>query len=300
VQLLAPSPPPARPIPYGLVSLWDMINYCSATSSAVLAALATQEEYARRKALHEPLGLLGKHEKEEASETLDLCSNAFAFLDSRLIEGRIDDFRLRMKREVFQWLDLAAESLALNDVIACELKQHHFYHYPKDKAELLLRVPQDWAATLKAFPSVKEDVEAAVDCYALGHSRASVYHSMMILESGLPALATRLKVKFNPNKATWAEITKGIRDKIIAERGALAAHPKGTAPPSRSAAKRKSAFLEACEEAVIEFRFFTTLWRNHVAHGRVHYDDNDAKKALDHVRNFMEVIVTKLKLQDRG
>ncbi len=120
----------------------------------------------------------------------------------------------------------------------------------------------------------------------------------MVLEFGLPALATRLKVKFVPDRATWADLTKEITKKITTERLVLANTPKGAKPPSRAAAKKRSAFLEACEEAVIEFRYFTTVWRNHIAHGRGDYDENDAKKVLEHVRTFMEAIVIKLKLKE--
>lgn len=219
--------------------------------------------------------------------------NALFIADDRL--GTI----YNIVRQRGRYEDLAHELKALDSDMLNATRYERFYHYPREKGLLVLRVPGDWAAALKAFPSAEEDIKAAVDCYALGHNHASIHHSMMVLEFGLPALATRLKVRFNPDKAAWADLTKGIRDKIAVERAALAQHPKGSSPPTRTAAKRKTAFLEACEEAAIEFRYFTTVWRNHVAHGRAHYDENDAKKVLEHVRTFMEVITTKLKLKER-
>lgn len=214
-----------------------------------------------------------------------------------IAEGRLGDLAT-LARLGGTYGDLAHELHALKSDIAHAVQFERFYHYPREKGLMVLRVPGDWAPTIKAFPSSEEDVKAAVDCYALGHNHASVHHSMMVLEFGLPALAKRLRVAFNPDKATWAELTREIGKKIAADRLALANTPRGSKPPSRAVAKKRSGFLDACEEAAIEFRYFTTVWRNHVAHGRGDYDQNDAKKVLEHVRTFMEVIATKLKLKE--
>ena len=194
--------------------------------------------------------------------------------------------------------EIAHELKALNSDVNDAIQYERFYHYPKEKGFLVLRVPGDWIATLKAFPSAEEDIKAAVDCYALGYNNASIHHSMMVLEFGLPALAKRLKVRFDKNKASWTPIVTDIRDAIDARRKVMASSPRGSKQLSSAAAKRERSFLEACEEAAIEFRYFTNVWRNHISHGRGDYDENDAKKVLDHVRTFMELIATKLKLKE--
>jgi hypothetical protein len=68
---------------------------------------------------------------------------------------------------------------------------------------------------------------------------------------------------------------------------------------SAKMASSTARFLDACEEAATEFRYFASVWRNHIAHARGNYDENDAKKVLDHVRSFMETIATKLRLKER-
>jgi hypothetical protein len=60
-------------------------------------------------------------------------------------------------------------------------------------------------------------------------------------------------------------------------------------------AKKPSDFLTFLSEAAKEFRYFKDAWRNHSAHGRAAYDENDARKVLIHVRDFMEHISTRLK-----
>lgn len=297
MQQLAPCPSqqPPRPIPYGLVSLLDMMNFNLSALLYALILLRQEAAFAAFKAAREPNDRMSDADLERFRANLDGIAqvlNALFIAEGRL--GRL----ATMARLGAQYVDVAHELAALDSDILDASATERFYHYPREKGLLVFRVPGDWLATLKAFPSAEKDVKAAVDCYALGHSHASIHHSMMVLERGLPTLAARLKVKFNPDKATWKDLTKGITDRITAERNLMSATPKGKKPPSRAAAKKKSNFLEACEEAVIEFRYFTSVWRNHVAHGRADYDENDAKKVLEHVRTFMEVITTKLKLKE--
>jgi hypothetical protein len=193
---------------------------------------------------------------------------------------------------------LHIDSATLHQAIVDDLQERHFYHYPKDKGLLVLGVSTDWSGTLAAFPSSEHDIRAAVDCYALGHNHASVYHAMMVLEAGLPALAKRFKVKIKPNKSTWAPLIDDTRAAIDAELDNLAKPPKGTQPLSPNAATRKRAFLQACQEAALDLRHFKNVWRDHIAHGRADYDENGARKVLEHTRSFMENIASKAKLKE--
>ena len=280
----------------GLVSLLDMINF------------EFFDAYRHLKLLTRQFNVAEGATRTTAADMADVCTALSVLQDASKLWGEL---RLEaIKSSILTALqgilkggitnDGMARTLdAVIDKLECELRQEKFYRYPRAKAALVETIKLDWAKTLQAFRSATGDITSAVDCYALGHNRASIYHSMMVLEFGLPALATRLKVGFNPDKATWADLTKGIRDKIADERTALANNPKGKPPPARAAAKRKNEFLEACEEAATEFRYFTTVWRNHIAHGRGDYDENDAKKVLEHVRTFMEVISIKLQLKEK-
>ena len=195
--------------------------------------------------------------------------------------------------------DLAHELKALEFDITSHGKREWFYHYPHNKGDLLFSMGKDWDNTLLSFPGIKKDIFSAIDCYALGHDRASIYHSMIVLEHGLVALAKRVGVAVNPNKSTWGSLITDIQKKINTRRMALAHPPGGSAPLSSRAAKSAGKFLDTCEESATEFRYFASVWRNHIAHARGDYDENDAKKVLDHVRSFMEIIVTKLRLKER-
>ena len=193
---------------------------------------------------------------------------------------------------------LRGEFVALHHAIEDDVETERFYHYPRDKGFLNVRVPGDWAAALRAFPSARADIEAAVDCYALGHPNASIHHSMMVLEFGLAALAKPLGVKIRANKSTWAPLVSDIRDAIDHELDGLAKPPPGTRPLKPAAARKKRAFLETCQEAALDLRHFKNVWRDHISHGRGDYNEKDARKALDHVQSFMEIISTKMKLKE--
>ena len=99
---------------------------------------------------------------------------------------------------------LAHELQALDSDIYHAAETARFFHYRADKGAMVVIWEGVWGSVLRAFPSAREDIRAAVDCFAMEHNHASIYHCMMVLEYGLPALAKRLRVSFNPDKATWA------------------------------------------------------------------------------------------------
>ena len=74
-------------------------------------------------------------------------------------------------------------------------------------------------------------------------------------------------------------MVKDIRHEMNAKRNAIGAQPKGSKALSKRAANMQLDFLGLCGEAALEFRFFEHAWRNHIAHGRANYDENDAKKS---------------------
>jgi hypothetical protein len=149
--------------------------------------------------------------------------------------------------------------------------------------------------TIRAFPKAEVNMKEANRLFALEAHAASVYHSMMALENGLPALAKVWGVSIG-ERDTWAPITgridNAIRDELVPHR------PHGyVSPLSSLSAKKRKAVLSGSQKAALEFRYFTNIWRNHIAHGRGSDDENDAKKCLDHVKDFMNILAKDLKLK---
>lgn len=111
-------------------------------------------------------------------------------------------------------------------------------------------------------------------------------------------MAKRLKVPIKKDRATWAPIIGSIQKEIDGRRRNMANPQKGSKAPVGATAIREKRLLDAYELAAFEFKYFTNVWRNHIAHGREVYDENDAKKVLDHVKTFMDVLATNLNLKE--
>lgn len=288
-------------IPDGLVSLWQMMNF--SVCAFYLAIQTLEQELAAAtvgtfKAPDEA-GFPARISVEDQTRVLrNMEVIAAPLTQMGIAEGRLGDI-FQMGRRGGTYDRLAHELAALKSDIRHATEFERFYHYPRDKGTLVLRVPSDWAECLKAFPSTKEDVRAGVDCYAMGHPNASIHHMMMVLERGLPAFAKRLRVRMKPDRSTWGSVIRDIRQEIDRRRTLLENPPRGTKPPTPKTAVKTRVFLDQCEEAAMQLRYFTNVWRNHVAHGHVPYDENDAKKVIEHVRLFMETLASKLQLVER-
>jgi hypothetical protein len=241
----------------------------------------------------------GPVEEDEAKSLLGMAESFATQLDLAPVQHRIRLIRMDIEYKLITKKGLCVAYKVLLETIEGELAGDFFYHYPRHKLSVLKDAPTEWAATLSAFPAIENEVRAAADCYALGHNRASIYYSMLVLECGLVALAKRIGCKVNQNKSTWGSLITDIQKKIDTKRAAQTRPPSGTPPMSAKMASSTARFLDACEEAATEFRYFASVWRNHIAHARGNYDENDAKKVLDHVRSFMETIATKLRLKER-
>jgi hypothetical protein len=163
---------------------------------------------------------------------------------------------------------------------AAELGQRIFAFIPRHKTAAFDNQELFGSDVAKAFPSASKDIRQAGTSYALGLSTASVFHSMRVLESGLRVLAKEFSLSFQLEQ--WQVIIEQIESKIQN----LKTLPKGMA---------KSEEQEFYSKAAKEFMYFKDAWRNHVMHGRGVYDEDEARKVLEHVDDFMRQLATKLK-----
>jgi hypothetical protein len=184
----------------------------------------------------------------------------------------------------YSYLDLAKELETLLQAIEDDVRLEYFFHYRRDKGLMLLRVPSDWAPTLSAFPSVKPEIDAGVDCYALEHNAASVFHMMRVSEIGMRALARERQVSFPKHPLEWAE-WDNIIDQIDSKaKTVTVGMSRG---PARDAAR---GFYTA---AVAQLRAFKET-RNRIMHMRGRFDELDAQRAINQVRDFMNGLSRKI------
>lgn len=269
-------PPAWDRLPHGPMSLWDMINFSLHDFVWTLKLLSQEIGVAARHP--NPQDTLSDADKERVVNFLKFTSGQC----SKLLLNNADNRLGRIFTEIesgIRYVMLANELMVLAEAIEDDIKTEYFYHYLHQKGVLVLRVPGDWASTIKAFPSAKPEIDDAVDCYALGHSTASVFHLMRVAEYGLRALARERQVILPKGKpiewGTWQDIMKEIDDSVKAI--------GRTAP----AGPGKDAALSFYSGALGHFHAFKDTYRNMVMHVRKRYEDLEAEIALNHVRDFM-------------
>lgn len=194
-------------------------------------------------------------------------------------QHRIGVFRGALKKYM-SWKTLGLECRVLREAIEHGLKMQLIYRYYDEQAAVLMRWKADWKAVIDSFPSAVSDVFAAVDCWALGHGTAAVFHSMRVLECGVHALAREVDVDTGTD--TWQQIINNIEAKI---RDLGKTLPRGEAKNER---------LQFLSEAAKEIVYFKDAWRNYVSHNRATYDTHQARSVMEHSRSFMSVLSRRL------
>lgn len=272
-----------KPIPYGMVSLGDMINfYYISILIAVLEGLKHQQSYCENCETSDEA--IQAREIKAAKDILGLMTVIATRLELDSAIDRIRIFERNLKRPITMQ-EIGYELRALREAIEAQLDHRYFYHYPREKADMLLGFEYEWARIIAAFPDVKEEGRAAIDCYALGHHTASVFHSMRVAERGLRAIAKERKIALAKTKpiewANWQDIIISLQK----EADAIAKKP-----PSKQR-DRASGFYSG---AIADLNAFKNEYRNEVMHARATYDELQALRAYRRVHAFMDRISEKI------
>ncbi len=233
---------------------------------------------------------------EEKRQFIDCFSTVFAIfkkMDLPTAIHRIAHLHFLFSSGNVLHSKLKQEIEVLFEGIENDIGSLRFYHYSRSKGILVQNVASEWRETLRAFPSSKEDVFSAVDCYALEHNTASVFHSMRVAEYGLRALAKERGVKIIKKIplewSNWQDILDAVEAAVATLTRGASALPRG---PKRDAA---SEFYRGC---LGEFSSFKEEFRNNVMHSRKNYDEFQALRALTRVKEFMERL--SLKTDEKG
>lgn len=134
----------------------------------------------------------------------------------------------------------------------------------------------------RAFPSAVDDMREAGTCFALGRWNAVAYHSMGVMQVGLVALARHLKCQVDLNVETWDPIINKIVAAVESKR--------------QSMPKPKWKLVEPFyDEVTSDLRALKNAYRNTIAHYRRSFDEPQAHKVLERVRELMQRLATKIK-----
>jgi hypothetical protein len=211
-------------------------------------------------------------------------------LDSCLTAVRQAEFYITRERS-----DASAAAIALNrlkgDIIKA-LVDREFISVADDRRGYLDQERGFGDAVFFAFPSAGEEITATGNCLAAECPTAAVFHAMRVAEIGLRALAFDRRVQVFKNKATLFEIPLELAtwDQIIKELEDAEKAIQGF--PQTLAREEQFKFYHG---ALMQFRRFKNVFRNGLMHMRESYDRDQAFSAVKQVREFMEILASRIK-----
>jgi hypothetical protein len=224
---------------------------------------------------------------EDKKRIAELVANIKKIADRHGFENA--QHRLRLFEIKLGYLILFHEFIgeirALREGLEHDIWDRLFYCYPKVAGQELIETQDKWKSVREKFPVTSSEIFAAVDCWALGQSTASVFRLMRTAEYGLRALARERRVKL-PRKQVleWAD-WRTVIDEINRKVQAIANKRRG---PARDAA------LEFYRGALGSLEGFKDAYRNNVMHTRKSYTTAEALSVMHHVREFMNRLASKM------
>jgi hypothetical protein len=261
--------------PGRLWSLLEMINYHLSALWALLRALVTEENIWRDSLDQE----IDDAFKARVADILTIAQGECDRLQLEATRHRVDLLREKMNY-MRKTGDYVIEMRALRETIEGEIAQKNFYYYPRDKADLLRRFESDWNGVIGLSKPIRDEAFAAVDCFAMGHNTAAVFHLMRAMEMAVQKFGLQLKVnltKKNPGKRlcelSWDNVLNELSPKL-----------KGLSQKTVSQKRRYEKYVS------VQAHLYNVkdAWRNPTMHPRTEgYNDLQARDILNHVRSFM-------------
>jgi hypothetical protein len=200
----------------------------------------------------------------------DHCASISLQVAVDIVNGYIDDLS---SGRIANHEHVERAVVTLDKIIQSEMRKRVFMFISPDKSRYYRQAHSFGELVNKAFPSIESDAERAGGCYATGFNTASVFHLMRVLESGLAVLATELQVACD--RRNWENIINDIEAAVRKIKG----------PHAGADWKERQ---EQYSGAALNFRYFKDAWRNHVMHCRTKYDEGEALRIYEHVKDFMQ------------
>jgi hypothetical protein len=257
----------------------DVASLCMAMWRFERLRLTWEQYYTNRSV---QLSLMDPNHRAVFDSHLSDYKGAVANLHLNPVEDRLKKIDLRCSWHHTTVGDMCVELTMLCETTIDELKRHIFIHVPAEKVRFAESPKEFFSSSWDAYPSAREDMEAACRCYALGENTAAVFHSMIVLQAGLERFAEYLGLSFPGGNQfqQWGSILVEIM-KEVEQR-----HKKAQQLPNAQG-QAKQEELQFFADTGMQFSFFKDAWRNRVAHGREKYTDDSALTILASVKNFM-------------
>ena len=260
---LAPSPSqPPRVVPYGLMSLWDMLKAYAANYVAfaeILVELDAAMASTAPDAWDKPMSLPEAKKFDRLLKRVMALGNDLALPS---VTAQMTRF-MELLEDGVRGQKLLSAHEALRERLHDELKSHLFFYVPTERVACYGAGFGD--DVTNAFRETPFDIEEAGKCLALGRSTACVFHLMRAMECAVQALAARLGF-LNPDRE-WGKLLSDVHGKIEAM-------PKGE---MRNRWSASHAHLYHVKQA----------WRNDTMHPKNKYTEEEGGEVYAAVRTFM-------------
>ncbi len=207
LNALAPRPSqPSNIIPYGHMSLWDMLDH-RATSlvrcygilrTALDRMLKSPDDKTDASSLEATLGMVAEEcersglpvSKAMAAEYASIASNAY---DNAIMAPKIE---------------------AIMEAIEGELRTIKLFRVRTEYIRFVTERPLFHTSVYDKFPTAIRDIEDGGKSLGYELGTACVFHMMRVMEVGLKALGNALGIPYAP---TWESYLRQIEAKITAQ-----------------------------------------------------------------------------------
>jgi hypothetical protein len=180
---------------------------------------------------------------------------------------------------------MSSELRHVLEALEREMFDNTFVHVLADRMNHINQVHLFGEAVTAAFPSAEFDIREAGNCLAVESNVAAIYHLMCAVEYGLRAVAWDRRVNFPKGPIEfqqWGDILRELGEAVLK----IQQWPKN---------KRREAAHEFYNHALLEIRSFNDAYRRHVMHSRErNYNRDDALGIMNHVRDFMQLLATRI------
>lgn len=211
------------------------------------------------------------HLREQLTKARDICDKLDLPVSLKLVDGKLKN-GLPQTQEALR---------VLIDAVMAELETKLFLFVPTNRAKYYDLVMPIIIAT--QFPFACRELVLAGNAFAAELYTASVFHSMRAAEIGVQALGRSLNVtfSFDIEFAEFGKIVGEIDQKIREIRQQPRSHDREDS-------------LVFYSEAASQFRYFNLGWRVRGAHARGSFDEDQAKRVLEHSIDFFRTLSSHL------
>jgi hypothetical protein len=256
--------------PNRLVSLWEMITLLAEDLVAIWPSL-TELQYG--------FGLGGEDapDSNEVHRTLGLLKRFCAAVGWKEL-GRQTDRLFAKFAQNARGNAMEALAMDLRDAFSQKVRDVYLVVVEEKDSDLLKDAASCLCGSLHTDMAIsEEEFNFAGRALAVGLGTACVSHAMRSVESSLHVLCKVLGVTF-PGTVELQD-WKNLTDKIRSQISVLEQQPRSP---------QKTGQLKQLSELMIPADGFRLAWRNHVAHAREKYGEDEARTILGHVAEFLK------------